>query len=95
MISLPANTTANQLKLLARQVTATIDQNTGVVISPGALLRVLDSYLISAASGGTVDWAQVPTNISNLVDGLVSAGFSSFLPIYLRAMSNSSPTAWP
>jgi hypothetical protein len=84
LISLPANTNASQLKLLARELTASINQNAGVVISPGALLRVLDSYLTSSTSAGTIDWAQVSTDISTLVDGLVSAGLLK-LPANLSA----------
>jgi hypothetical protein len=75
LIALPANTTADQLKMFAHDVGSVMAQNNGVGVAPGALLRVLDSYLFNALQAdGTTDWNLVQTNLSSLVDGLVGGG---------------------
>lgn len=43
-------------------------------MSPGLALRVLDTYITSATTNGTVNWTQVNTNIAGLVNSLQSAG---------------------
>ena len=74
-ISLPQGSTPVHLKMFALSVADTMGQNTGVTISPGALLRLLDSYLVGARSAnGAVDWANVRAQIHGLVDGLVQSG---------------------
>jgi hypothetical protein len=75
LITLPSGTTADQLKQMARDMTAALAQNTGVSISPGMVLRTLDSYLVSATSlTGEVDWLQVTSGVSNLVNNLLASG---------------------
>ncbi len=71
---LPPETTSDQLKRFARDVAATMTQSTGVQIAPGALLRLLDSMVVKATSGATVNWNKVSDDISSTVDGLVTAG---------------------
>ena len=74
-ISVPPGSTPEHLKLFALSVAGTMGQNTGVTISPGAMLRLLDSYLLAARSAnGAVDWAKVQTQINNLVDGMLQSG---------------------
>jgi hypothetical protein len=74
-ISLPQGSKRVHLKMFALSVADTMGQNTGVTISPGALLRLLDSYLVGARSAdGAVDWATVQTQINSLVDGLAQSG---------------------
>jgi hypothetical protein len=75
IILLPAETTSAQLQQFARDLTAGMTTNGGVTISPGAFLRVLDGYILAATMRtGTVNWAQVTTNITSLVNGLQTAG---------------------
>jgi len=74
MVVLPEGTTSDQFKLMARQFTGAMAENSGVTISPGAVLKVLDSYVVaSTSSTGSVDWPTVTTGISAMVDGLISA----------------------
>ncbi len=74
LISLPANTTSDQLKMFARNVSGTMGQYNGAAVSPGALLRFLDFYVISATSAdGTVNWGNVQVSISSVVDSLLSS----------------------
>ena len=77
LFTLPAEVSITQLQQVAQNMTTLVGQNTGLLISPGALLRTLDSYLVSATSSGsgaaaTVNWLQVTNGLSTLVDNLVS-----------------------
>ncbi len=75
LISLPPGATADQLKMFARDIGSAMAQNDGVSIAPGAFLRLLDAYLLKATQAdGTLDWSQVQSSISGLVDGLVASG---------------------
>jgi hypothetical protein len=75
MFVLPAETTSDNLKLMARYIAGAMGQNSGVTVSPGTVFRILNSYIVAATSStGTVDWLQATTNISKMVDGLISAG---------------------
>jgi hypothetical protein len=75
ILTLPSGATADQLKQMARDMTEALAQNTGISISPGLVLRTLDSYLVNATTSmGTVDLLQVTTGISNLVDNLLASG---------------------
>ncbi len=74
LIALPENTTAEQLKMFAHSVCAAMDQYHGAAVAPGAMLRFLDSYVMSATSaGGMVNWSKVQASISNFIDSLVSS----------------------
>jgi len=74
LVSLPASTTSDQLKQFAREITVAMDQNAGPTLAVGSVLRLVDSIINSATSGGTVDWAQVSANLSTLINGFVAAG---------------------
>jgi hypothetical protein len=54
-------------------VTATTDQQ-GLRLSPGMLLRIVDSYVVAATANGIVNWALVDAGLSGAVDNLASAG---------------------
>jgi hypothetical protein len=80
LFALPSEVSLTQLQQIAREMTGQVAQNSGLVISPGALLRTLDSYIVSATStsSGTaaaaVNWLEVTTGLSTLVDNLMSTG---------------------
>jgi hypothetical protein len=79
LFTLPAGVSLTQLQQVAQNMTAMAGENTGLLISPGALLRTLDSYLVSATSSASgaaasVNWLQVTNGLSTLVDNLVSTG---------------------
>jgi len=75
LISLPDSTSADQLKLFARQICAALGQAEGVTFSSGTLLRFLDSYVVNATrADGSMDWTGVRSKISSLVDSLVASG---------------------
>jgi hypothetical protein len=74
IIALPAESTTSQVQQIARSITQGMSGNPGVMISPGAFLRLLDGYTTAATSGGVINWAAVTTNISGLVNMLQTTG---------------------
>jgi hypothetical protein len=80
LFALPSEVSLTQVQQIAREMTGQVAQNSGLVISPGALLRTLDSYIVSATSASSgaaaaaVNWLEVTTGLSTLVDNLMSTG---------------------
>jgi hypothetical protein len=75
IIALPAETTSSQLEMFARELTASMAGSSGVTISPGGFLRMLDGYMIAATqTNGTINWTQVTTNIATIVTALNTTG---------------------
>jgi hypothetical protein len=74
IITLPSEATVAQVQQIARSITQGMTGNPGVMISPGAFLRTLDAYTISATSGGVTNWTAVTANISGLVNMLQATG---------------------
>jgi hypothetical protein len=50
------------------------------LITPGVSLRILDSYVVSATSNGTVNWTLVNSSISAAVDQMTTAGLIKLPP---------------
>jgi hypothetical protein len=75
VIALPAGTTSAQLEMFARELTVSMAGSSGVTISPGGFLRMLDGYIVAATqTNGTINWTQVTTNIATLVTALETTG---------------------
>lgn len=73
IVAIAPGTNQQDLHWFALDVLAAMNQNSGVLLSPGGLLRVLDSYVITATSGGAVDWTTVSNNLGTLLNNLVAA----------------------
>ena len=43
-------------------------------MSPGTMLRVIDSYVVSSTSGGTVNWTEANTAIASMMQNLSTSG---------------------
>jgi hypothetical protein len=85
IITLPSGTTADQLKQMARDMTGALAQNSGISVSPGLVLRTLDTYLVAATSStGDVNLLQVTSGVSNLVSNLLASGLMK-LPTNITA----------
>jgi len=75
IIALPKGTTAAQLELFAKQAVQNMSGFTGVSLSPGGALRLIDSYIVTATnSGGKVDWTEVNSTLTTAVKNLTSTG---------------------
>jgi hypothetical protein len=75
IIALPPETTSTQLDMFARELTASMAGSSGVTISPGGFLRMIDGYILAATpANGTINWLQVTTNVTSLVSALQTTG---------------------
>ena len=70
----PAETTEQQLTFFAFDLTGAMNQSNGILLSPGFMLRTIDSFVVTATANGAVNWTQVNANIAKLVTSLQSAG---------------------
>jgi hypothetical protein len=75
-VSLPQGATLQDLEWFAEDIAAPMNSNQGYMqlLTPGASLRLLDSYVVTATTGTTVDWTTVQANISNVVDSFTNTG---------------------
>ena len=81
-VNAPQGVTLLDLQWFAEDVAAAMNDNQGYMqlLTPGATLRLLDSYVVAATTGNTVDWPTVDASISNLVDAATSAGIIRIPP---------------
>jgi hypothetical protein len=72
----PAGTTDQDLKWFTLDLVSAMNDNDGVMqmLTPGVGLRMIDSYIVTGTSGGTVNWTEVDSSLSNAVDGFITAG---------------------
>jgi hypothetical protein len=75
IIVIPSQITLAQLEMFAQQTVSNITGFTGVSLSPGAVLRLIDSYIITAtSSSGTINWTTVDASLTTAVKNLISSG---------------------
>jgi hypothetical protein len=74
-LSLPVETNAQDLKWLSLDLVRVMNVNNGILLSPGTMLRVIDSYVVSSTTNGTVNWTQANSGIAAMMTSLASAGF--------------------
>jgi hypothetical protein len=75
LITLPSSVTEAQVQEFARDTTDKMDTNDGPSFSPGGVLRLIDSYLVTYTdSNGNVDWTSVSTALNTAVINMISAG---------------------
>jgi hypothetical protein len=75
LITLPSNVTESQVQEFARDTTDKMDTNDGPSFSPGGVLRLIDSYLVTYTdSNGIVDWTSVNSAMNTAVTNMISSG---------------------
>jgi hypothetical protein len=75
IIALPTQTTLTQLQWFAQGFAATADPSNAISFSPGGVLRLIDSYIITSTdSNGNVNWTTVDSGISTAIGNLVTSG---------------------
>jgi hypothetical protein len=74
LVTIPAETTQQDLVWFTEDLADGMNQTSGIVMSPGLSLRILDSYITAATNNGTVNWNQVNSNITTLINTLQKAG---------------------
>jgi hypothetical protein len=75
LITLPSSVTESQVQEFARDTTDKMDANDGPSFSPGGVLRLIDSYVVTYTdSNGNVDWTSVSSALNTAVSNMISSG---------------------
>jgi len=72
--SLPAETSQQDMQWFSLDLVNSMNAGNGVLLSPGTLLRLIDSYVVTSTSGGVVNWSQVNSNLAVMVGNLATSG---------------------
>jgi hypothetical protein len=73
-IAVPADTDSQDLKWFSLDLVNAMNANNGILLSPGTMLRVIDSYVVSNTTSGTVNWTQANSGIATMITNLASSG---------------------
>lgn len=79
----PSGTDLQDLQWFTRDLVNAMNVNQQVlqILTPGVTLRIIDSYVITATgSDGTVNWPQVNSSLSTLVDNFIASGLVHLTP---------------
>jgi len=80
LMTLPPQTTSQDLQWLSIDLVNAMNANGHILLSPGTLLRVIDSYVVSSTANGTVNWTQANSAIASMVNSLASGGLLKLPP---------------
>jgi hypothetical protein len=74
-----ANTTVatvQDLQWFSLDVTGAMNDNNGVMalLTPGVSLRIIDSYVVTGTTNGTVNWTVVHATLAQAVDNFIASG---------------------
>jgi hypothetical protein len=73
-ITVPAETNSQDLKWFSLDLVNAMNTNKGILLSPGTMLRVIDSYVLTATTSGMVNWTQANSGIAAMITNFASAG---------------------
>ncbi|MFZ3217720.1 MAG: hypothetical protein WA192_16800 [Candidatus Acidiferrales bacterium] len=78
----PTGTSITDLKHFAMDVTAAMNDNSGVMqmLTPGVVLRIIDSYIVTATANGQVNWTELNASLATAVTNFVGAGLIKVPP---------------
>ncbi len=76
LASLPSGTTLTDLEHFSLDITTAMNDNNGVLelLTPGVALRIIDSYIITETTNGTVNWSEVNSKVSAAINTYISSG---------------------
>ena len=74
IITVPAETNSQDLKWFSLDLVNAMNASNGILLSPGTMLRVIDSYVVTATTNGTVNWTQANSGIAAMITNFASAG---------------------
>jgi hypothetical protein len=76
LASLPSGATLADLEHFSLDITNAMNDNNGVleVLTPGVALRIIDSYIITATTNGSVNWSEVNSKVSAAISSYISSG---------------------
>ena len=74
--TMPSGVTSRDLQWFSLDLVSAMNDNDGMLemLTPGVGLRIVDSYIITGTSNGTVNWTQVNASLANAVDSFISSG---------------------
>src|SRR5580698_6824583 len=67
IITVPTETTSPYLKWFSLALANTMNANNRILLSPCAMLRVIDPCLATATTSGTVHWPQASSGIATMI----------------------------
>src|SRR5580658_9329359 len=71
---IPAETNSQELKWFSLDLVHAMNMDNGILLSPGTMLRVIDSYVVSSTANGAVNWTQANSGVAAMITNLSSAG---------------------
>jgi hypothetical protein len=74
--------TLQDLEWFCLDVTDAMNENNGLMgmLTPGVSLRIIDSYIVTGTTNGTVNWTVVDNSLSTVVDNFISSGMMKVPP---------------
>lgn len=70
----PAATDSQDLKWFSLDLVSAMNASNGILLSPGTMLRVIDSYVVSNTTSGAVNWTQANSGIATMITNLAASG---------------------
>ncbi|MGA7921245.1 MAG: hypothetical protein WCA38_16410 [Candidatus Acidiferrales bacterium] len=77
-LTLPEETNSQDLKWFSLDLVRVMNVNNGILLSPGSMARVIDSYVVTSTTGATVNWTQANSGIATMINGLATSGLLRF-----------------
>jgi len=74
LVTIPANSTQQDLVWFSQDLVSAMGNSQALMLSPGTMLRVIDSYVVNNTSSGTVNWTQVNSTLATMVSNLSTLG---------------------
>jgi hypothetical protein len=74
LVTIPAEVSEQQMNFFSLDMVTSMNETKGIMLSPGFLLRVTDSYIVTATANGAVNWTLANSNLATMVSNLSSAG---------------------
>lgn len=91
----PSGANVQDLQWFTLDLVTAMNDNDGVMqmLTPGVGLRVIDSYVVTATSGGNVNWAQADSKIDIAINNLITSGLlkvpAGMTVIEVKSFANS------
>jgi hypothetical protein len=76
LATLPSETTSTDMQYFSMDVVNAMNTNGGYLqlMTPGVGLRLIDSYVVTGTSAGSVNWTTVDSSLSTAINNLISSG---------------------
>jgi hypothetical protein len=74
LVTIPTEVSEQQMEWFSLDMVTSMNETKGIMLSPGFLLRLTDSYIVTGTTNGTVNWTLVDANLMSMVNNLAGAG---------------------